>query len=148
VQEVGAHERADAARQARVEREAEGEGGAVGGVGGGGGGGQVRLHGAGESGVAVRQAHHVVLEAVVEVVAAPQQAEQVELVLGSMRLTHKKTVICTHSNFVHIFEANVNYHTEKKRKTKQSDLHTDLVNKSTKNLSSFPVTSGPFFERL
>jgi hypothetical protein len=32
--------------------------------------------------------------------------------------------------FVHIFEA-VNYHTKKKRKTKQSDLHTDLVNKST-----------------
>jgi len=45
-----------------------------------------------------------------------------------MRLTHKKTVIslklCTH------FEA-VNYHTKKKRKTKQSDLHTDLVDKNT-----------------
>ena len=41
---------------------------------------------------------------------------------GSMRLTHKITV------FSHIFEA-VNYH--KKRKTKQSALHTDLVNRHT-----------------
>ena len=31
---------------------------------------------------------------------------------------------------VHIFEA-VSYHTKKKRKTKQSDLYTDLVNKNT-----------------
>jgi hypothetical protein len=39
-----------------------------------------------------------------------------------MRLTHKITV------FSHIFEA-VNYH--KKRKTKQSALHTDLINRHT-----------------
>ena len=37
---------------------------------------------------------------------------------------------------VHIFEA-VNYHTKKKRKTKQSDLYTDLVNKNT-NFFYFP----------
>ena len=41
----------------------------------------------------------------------------------------KKRIFQT-TNFVHIFEA-VNYHTKKKRKTKQSDLHTDLVNKNT-----------------
>ena len=47
-----------------------------------------------------------------------------------MRLTHKITVFYFHTNFVHIFEA-VNYHTKKKRKTKQSALHTDLVNRHT-----------------
>jgi hypothetical protein len=51
-----------------------------------------------------------------------------------MRLTHKTTVF--HTNFVHIFEA-VNYHTKKKRKTKQSALHTDLVNRLT-NFFIFP----------
>ncbi len=42
-----------------------------------------------------------------------------------MRLTYKKRVFNT--NFVHFFEA-VNYHTKKTKKTKQSALHTNLVN--------------------
>ncbi len=48
--------------------------------------------------------------------------------VGSMRLKHK--IKFFHTNFVHIFEA-VNYHTKKKRKTAQSALHTDLVNRQT-----------------
>jgi len=42
-----------------------------------------------------------------------------------MRLTHKKTVFS--HNLVHFFEE-VNYHTKKTKKTKQSALHTNLVN--------------------
>jgi hypothetical protein len=51
-------------------------------------------------------------------------------ILSSLAFNGRRFFIFQHTNIVHIFEA-VIYHTKKKRKTKQSALHTDLVNRHT-----------------